>query len=63
MKTSDEPVQHMVISDGVATVSVFIIKPRSLSNMREGKSRRGSINAFSKDLQITKLRYWEKSLM
>ncbi|MEM7304855.1 MAG: MucB/RseB C-terminal domain-containing protein, partial [Pseudomonadota bacterium] len=25
MKTSDEPVQHMVISDGVASVSVFII--------------------------------------
>ena len=58
MPTSDEPVQHMVISDGVATVSVFIIKPRSSQSIREGSSRRGSINAFSKgfaDHQITVL--------
>jgi sigma-E factor negative regulatory protein RseB len=58
MTTSDEPVQHMVVTDGVASVSVFIIKPRKLSNMFEGLSRRGSINAFSRgfdDHQITVL--------
>lgn len=58
MTTSDEPVHHMVVSDGVASVSVFIIKPRKLSRMFEGLSRRGSINAFSRgfdDHQITVL--------
>ena len=58
MTTSDEPVHHMVVSDGVASVSVFIIKPRKLSNMFEGLRRRGSINAFSRgfdDHQITVL--------
>ncbi|MFK7794178.1 MAG: MucB/RseB C-terminal domain-containing protein [Gammaproteobacteria bacterium] len=58
MTTSDEPVHHMVVSDGVASVSVFIIKPRKLSNMFEGLSRRGSINAFSRGFdnhQITVL--------
>ncbi|MDW3094983.1 MAG: MucB/RseB C-terminal domain-containing protein [Gammaproteobacteria bacterium] len=58
MTTSDEPVHHMVVSDGVASVSVFIIKPRKLSKMFEGLSRRGSINAFSRGFdnhQITVL--------
>ena len=58
MSTSDEPVHHMVVTDGVASVSVFIIKPRKLSNMFEGLRRRGSINAFSRgfdDHQITVL--------
>ncbi len=58
MTTSDEPVHHMVVSDGVASVSVFIIKPRQPSHFFEGITRRGSINAFSKgfaDHQITVL--------
>ena len=58
MTTSDEPVHHMVVTDGVASVSVFIIKPRKLSTMFEGLRRRGSINAFSRgfdDHQITVL--------
>ncbi len=58
MSTSDEPVHHMVVTDGVASVSVFIIKPRNLGRMFEGLSRRGSINAFSRgidDHQITVL--------
>ena len=58
MTTSDEPVHHMVVSDGVASVSVFIIKPRKFSNMFEGLRQRGSINAFSRgfdDHQITVL--------
>lgn len=58
MSTSDEPVQHMVVSDGFATVSVFIVKPRELNRVHEGRSRHGAINAFSrgfKDHQITVL--------
>ncbi len=58
MITSDEPVHHMVVSDGVASVSVFIIKPRKLSKIFEGLSHRGSINAFSRGFdnhQITVL--------
>ena len=58
MSTSDEPVQHMVVSDGYATVSVFIVKPRELNRVREGRSRHGAINTFSRgfnDHQITVL--------
>lgn len=58
MSTSDEPVQHMVVSDGFAAVSVFIIKPRELNRVHEGRSRHGAINAFSRgfnDHQITVL--------
>ncbi len=58
MSTSDEPVQHMVVSDGVASVSVFIVKPRKPRQFYEGLSQRGSINAFSRgfdDHQITVL--------
>lgn len=58
MTTSDEPVHHMVVSDGVASVSVFINKPRKSTRFFEGLSRRGSINAFSRGFdehQITVL--------
>ena len=58
MSTSDEPVHHMVVSDGVASVSVFIVKPRQSKRLFEGLSQRGSINAFSRgfdDHQITVL--------
>ena len=58
MSTSDEPVQHMVVSDGFAAVSVFIVKPRELNRVHEGRSRHGAINAFSRgfnDHQITVL--------
>ena len=58
MSTSDEPVQHMVVSDGFATVSVFIVKPRELNGLHEGRSRHGAINTFSRgfnDHQITVL--------
>ena len=56
MSTSDEPVHHMVVSDGYASVSVFIIKPRNADEMQEGPSRYGSINTYSRgfnDHQIT----------
>lgn len=58
MSTSDEPVKHMIVSDGFASVSVFIVKPRELNRMKEGRSRHGAINTFSRgfnDHQITVL--------
>ena len=58
MPASNELVKHLVLSDGVASVSVFIMKPNSPGQIREGISQRGAINAFStglKDLQITVL--------
>ena len=58
MPASNELVKHMVLSDGVASVSVFIVKTKSPDKIREGISHRGSISAFSKglkDLQITVL--------
>jgi sigma-E factor negative regulatory protein RseB len=44
---SKYPVQHLVYSDGLATVSVFIAHPLSDADMPEGFSRFGSTNAYS----------------
>ena len=41
------PVQHLVYSDGLATVSVFIENPNSKPEMAGGFSQVGSANAFS----------------
>jgi sigma-E factor negative regulatory protein RseB len=41
------PVQHLVYTDGLATVSVFIAHPLSDADMPEGFSRMGSTNAYS----------------
>lgn len=44
---SKYPVQHLVYTDGLATVSVFIAHPLSDADMTEGFSRYGSTNAYS----------------
>jgi len=44
---SPYPVDHLVYSDGLATVSVFIEDPKSTPEVAEGHSRVGSANAFS----------------
>jgi len=44
---SKYPVQHLVYTDGLATVSVFIAHPLSDADMPEGFSRYGSTNAYS----------------
>jgi len=44
---SDTPVEHLVYSDGLATVSVFIEDPQTKADVREGFSNVGSTNAFS----------------
>jgi sigma-E factor negative regulatory protein RseB len=47
MAGSRYPVQHLVYTDGLATVSVFIAHPDSDPDMPEGFSRLGSTNAFT----------------
>lgn len=44
---SEYPVDHLVYSDGLATVSVFIEDPKTKMEIEEGFSRVGSTNAFS----------------
>jgi sigma-E factor negative regulatory protein RseB len=44
---SEYPVEHMVFSDGLATVSVFIEDPKTEADVTEGFSAVGSTNTFS----------------
>lgn len=44
---SEYPVQHLVYSDGLATVSVYIAHPKSDADMEEGFRRFGSANMYS----------------
>ncbi len=47
MAGSEHPVEHLVYSDGLATVSVFVESPDSEPEVTGGLSRIGSANAFS----------------
>ncbi len=47
---SQYPVEHLVYSDGLATVSVFIEDPKSEPEVAAGHYRVGSANAFSLNL-------------
>lgn len=44
---SDYPVEHLVYSDGLATVSIFIEDPNAKADVTKGFSQFGSINAYS----------------
>jgi sigma-E factor negative regulatory protein RseB len=44
---SQYPVEHLVYSDGLATVSVFIEDPNTKAEVQEGYFRLGSTNAYS----------------
>ena len=44
---SDTPVGHLVYSDGLATVSVFIEDPATEADVSEGFSTMGSTNVYS----------------
>jgi sigma-E factor negative regulatory protein RseB len=48
--TSGDPVDHMVFSDGLASVSVFIEKLGEPPQMSAGPSRMGGISAFARNL-------------
>jgi len=47
MAGSRYPVDHMVYSDGLATVSVFVEDPKNSPEIASGHSRLGTANAFS----------------
>jgi sigma-E factor negative regulatory protein RseB len=47
MAGSDTPVEHLVYSDGLATVSVFIEAPATNADVRDGFSTAGSTNAYT----------------
>jgi sigma-E factor negative regulatory protein RseB len=51
MGGSQYPVEHLVYSDGLATVSVFIEDPQTKSEVAPGFSRVGSTNAYSMIIQ------------
>lgn len=56
MATSDMPVGHLVYSDGLAMVSVFVEKLMPEEPPLQGYSARGAVNAFSRianDHQVT----------
>jgi sigma-E factor negative regulatory protein RseB len=52
---SDYPVEHLVYSDGLATVSVFIEDPKTKADVAEGFSQVGSTNAYSLTLSGRKV--------
>lgn len=52
---SDTPVEHLVYSDGLATVSVFIEDPGTKADVSEGFSSVGSTNAYSLTLRGRKV--------
>jgi sigma-E factor negative regulatory protein RseB len=47
MAGSEYPVEHLVYSDGLATVSVFIEDPKTEAEVAQGFNQFGSINAYS----------------
>jgi sigma-E factor negative regulatory protein RseB len=56
MSMSQMPVDHMVFTDGLAMVSVFIEKLSKNPQVTEGPSRMGGINTFAilnKGYQVT----------
>ena len=46
MAISRKPVDHMVFSDGLAMISVFIEEQEQVRDTLEGLSQMGAVNAF-----------------
>lgn len=44
---SAQPVQHMILTDGLASVSVFIAKPETRREFFQGITHSGAINAYA----------------
>ncbi|HVY65019.1 MAG TPA: MucB/RseB C-terminal domain-containing protein [Gammaproteobacteria bacterium] len=55
MPGSQYPVEHLVYSDGLATVSVFIEDPKTKADVNDGFSKVGSTNTFSLTLSGRKV--------
>jgi len=47
MAASDSPVQHMIFTDGLASVSVFIAEPRAPDALEEGLTHSGAMHAYA----------------
>ena len=47
MAGSEHPTEHLVYSDGIASVSVFIEEPERSSDQLQGATRMGAASAFS----------------
>lgn len=45
-----KPVQHMIFTDGIAAVSIFIAEQNNDVGYLRGKTNQGSINAFARDI-------------
>ena len=41
-------VEHLIYSDGLSSVSIFIEPRQGKDEMAEGSSRRGSVNAYTR---------------
>jgi sigma-E factor negative regulatory protein RseB len=52
---SEYPVEHLVYSDGLATVSVFIEDPKTKADVGDGFTNLGSTNAYSLTLRGRKV--------
>ena len=50
MPMKKHPVQHFVLSDGLATVSVYIERPAANEQMLDGESSMGSVNAYGRQV-------------
>ena len=53
---SPQPVQHMILTDGFASVSIFITRPMEPTAFFKGTTQSGALNAFARNLngyQIT----------
>ena len=56
MSASKKPIQHMILTDGLASVSVFISKIDDPQHVYQGAHNKGVFNAYARDLnqhQIT----------
>ena len=48
LSTSDSPVEHIVFSDGLATISVFVEELKDKADSLEGFTAVGAVNTYSR---------------
>ena len=50
MAGANKPVEHLVVSDGLASVSIFIEDAQKANGNLQGGTRRGAVNAYGRQL-------------